>query len=72
MFELLKLLESLSSKYIVEERKFNHQYDIKEYYDLNKNSIFLHIGSGVGATCLHASLRSKCLSYGVEKDLNTV
>ncbi|CAK1360667.1 uncharacterized protein RHO25_003957 [Cercospora beticola] len=36
--------------------------------NLNENSTYLDLGSGVGQTCLQASLTTGCLSYGIERE----
>ncbi|GIZ45845.1 hypothetical protein CKM354_000899500 [Cercospora kikuchii] len=36
--------------------------------NLNETSTYLDLGSGVGQTCLQASLTTGCLSYGIERE----
>lgn len=53
----------------IEKMKVENVYNNGEYkktYDMNENSIFLDIGSGMGKPCLHLAVSVDCLSFGIE------
>ena len=57
MFELLKILDDFTMKYMIDEPRLILNNELSYYYDLHSLSIFLHIDSGNGVSCLHTAMK---------------
>ena len=72
MFQLLKIFEDFTINYMIGEPRLILNNDLSYYYDLHQLSIFLHIDSGNGVSALHTAMKYNCLSYGLDRNLDTI